>query len=72
MASYTTTETEGQVSVCVTILNTFGGERTEPFDIVLLPEESKLLAHVMCFIWNDFPSLEKTSIVPIKFLVVYN
>ncbi|CAI8054130.1 Putative insulin-like peptide receptor [Geodia barretti] len=36
---YTTTESLGEVSVCVKILNSFNGEALEPFTIALLPDE---------------------------------
>ena len=36
---YTTTESLGEVSVCVKILNSFNGEALEPFMIALLPDE---------------------------------
>ena len=36
---YTTTESLGEVSVCVKIINSFNGEALEPFSIALLPDE---------------------------------
>ena len=39
MASYTTTETEGEVSLCVSVIDSFGGERLDPFEVILLTED---------------------------------
>lgn len=40
---YTTTETEGQVSVCVEVTNSFNGKALRPLTVAILPDESNAL-----------------------------
>ena len=36
---HTTTESLGEVSVCVEVFNSFNGKALEPFTVALLPDE---------------------------------
>ena len=42
-SAYTTTETVGQVSVCVGVTNSFNGKALRPLTVAILPDERNAL-----------------------------